>query len=105
MSTQQETVFKNRVRKDLEKFGEQIWICKTQQVSIRGTPDFLICLNGHFIALELKSSSKGKISDLQKYNLSSIRKAGGEGFIVYPANWEEILESLNTIFNWMNRRI
>jgi hypothetical protein len=59
------------------------WAVKIQQVAIRGTPDILACVNGRFIAIELKSE-KGKLDPLQKRTLEKIAGSGGISFVVYP---------------------
>ena len=41
-----------------------------------GVPDLLICLNGLFIGIEVKSE-KGKLSELQEKHLQQIKDAGG----------------------------
>ncbi len=46
-----------------------------------GAPDRLVCYEGRFIGLELKSDT-GRPSELQKVNLERIRRAGGEAFVV-----------------------
>jgi Holliday junction resolvase len=60
----------------LESLGA--WTVKTISTNKRGTPDVLACLNGRFIAIEVKA--KGKMSTLtpiQKYQLDLIEKSGG----------------------------
>lgn len=57
------------------------------QKSISGTPDILMCINGKFVAMELKSE-EGKASPLQERNLNVIRRSGGSAFVVSPKNWE-----------------
>lgn len=69
-----------------------------QQASISGTPDILLCCNGLFIALELKSAT-GKASELQKYNLKNVDKCGGLGLLVNPGNWEQVKILLKLISN------
>lgn len=64
-----------------------------QQVSINGTPDFLLCSNGVFIALELKSKG-GKTSALQQYHLEEVTRCGGVSLVAYPENWNEIKKCL-----------
>jgi len=76
-----------------------VWYSKIQQVSIRGTPDILLCLAGKFIAIEMKASETAKISELQTYNLSKIQKAGGIAVVAYPENWENIYSYLTDIAN------
>lgn len=66
-------------------------------MSIRGVPDFLLSVSGYFIALELKSSHKSKVSALQQYNVDRINKAQGRAYIVYPENWDIIYDELKLI--------
>ena len=86
-----ETAFKELVAEDLKTIKD-IWFSKIQQVAIRGTPDFLVCLRGKFIAMELKVDSP--LTLLQKYNLKRIEKSGGEAMVVTPDNWKEIFQYL-----------
>lgn len=65
-----------------------------QQVSIRGTPDLLICRNGKFVALELKRNEDGVVSKLQQYNIDLIGKAGGYAMVCMPENFDEIFEEI-----------
>lgn len=98
MAKKAETVFKERVRKVLLTL-DNAWFVKTQQVVIRGTPDFLLCINGMFIAMELKATIKdvAKKPTLQSHNLEKINKANGIAFFVYPENWDQIFLILKTL--------
>ena len=53
-----------------------------------GIPDLLCCINGHFVAVEVKAQN-GRPSELQLYNVREIRKAGGFAFVLYPSGFEE----------------
>lgn len=53
-----------------------------------GIPDLLICVNGFFIAVELKAQN-GTASELQKLNTSRINAARGIGIILYPDGFED----------------
>lgn len=66
------------------------WVVKVQQVGIRGTPDILMCVNGMFVALELKRSMSEEPDQLQQHNLNAINKAKGIGLTLYPENWKEV---------------
>ena len=46
-----------------------------------GLPDLIVCLNGRFIAFEVKAE-KGKTTVLQEVTLRKIRKAGGIAEVV-----------------------
>lgn len=93
MAKKKETGFKERVLRDLRALP-RTWCEKIQQVALRGTPDVLVCMNSHFVALELKKDAKAKIDDLQIHKLGLIADAGGSALIVFPENWEVTLEAL-----------
>jgi len=87
----------------VDKFLNTLPNCKhftIQQKTIKGDPDKLICLNGYFIALELKKSEaalKEKRFELQAYTLSQVTHCGGFGLVAYPQNWERTKEALEII--------
>jgi hypothetical protein len=93
MAQKPETIFKNRIRPHLNALPNSWWV-KIQQVALRGIPDFLGCINGQFIALELKKDPKAPIGKMQIYILSQIEKVGGYCRVLYPENWEVIFEEL-----------
>jgi len=64
-----------------------------QQRSLIGDPDFLICLNGTFVSLELKADN-GILAPLQEYKANEIRKCKGLSFVVNPSSWDEVKEKL-----------
>lgn len=88
-----ETAFKNRIRPVLSGLANT-WAVKIQQLSISGTPDFLLCVNGRFVALELKRDAKARVTALQKHALQKIAAAGGLSLVAYPDNWSEIFGKL-----------
>ncbi len=89
---QPETRFKYKVKERLDAI-ENLWYEKIQQVTIRGTPDFLICYAGHFVAWELKVG-KNTATNLQQYILDKITKAGGMALVVTPENLDEAIVDL-----------
>lgn len=74
-----------------------MWFIKTQEVSRRGTPDFLICANGKFIAWEIKKDAKSRLDALQYFNLLAIDKANGWGRVVCPENYDVHLNELKGV--------
>lgn len=92
MAKKKETLFKERIRPLLEALPNT-WCEKIQQVCIRGTPDFLLCVHGQFVALELKTL-EGQAEALQEYKISKILNAGGMAVIVTPDNWPEVYDFL-----------
>ena len=53
-----------------------------------GIPDIICCINGRFVALELKREN-GVASELQKRNIRLINEAKGIGLILYPKDFDE----------------
>ena len=51
-----------------------------------GVPDIIACVNGIFVAIELKTET-GRVSKLQEYNLYKIRESGGIGLVLRPADF------------------
>lgn len=54
-----------------------------------GTPDFLICYKGAFIAVEAKAG-KGTTTALQKVRLREIAAAGGTAMVVNESSIEDL---------------
>lgn len=54
-----------------------------------GVPDILACVNGHFLAIEVKAE-RGRVSELQRVNIERINKCGGVALVVKPSNFEEL---------------
>lgn len=92
---QGETKFKLKIRPELEALPHSWWV-KTQMVAMRGIPDFLGCVNGLFIALELKVEGK-EAEPLQGWIIRKIIQAGGFGVVVTPKLWPDVHSYLNEI--------
>lgn len=87
MSKKPESVFRSRITQDLANLP-MTTIFPIQQKAIRGTPDFLLCVNSLFVALELKSEY-GKLDALQKHNYDKVWQAKGVFLVAKPSNWKE----------------
>lgn len=61
-----------------------------------GIPDIIACINGKFVALELKAE-RGKPTALQLYKIEQYRKAGAYARVVKPSDWEEIRKELEKL--------
>ena len=83
-----EKIFENKVKKFIENSGG--WQVKffANRMTKEGIPDILSCINGYFVAIEIKAQN-GKPSDLQIYHCEKIREAGGFAFILYPSGFEK----------------
>lgn len=100
--------FQNRVTKYLKSL--HIWYVKYWgggTYTKSGIPDILSCVNGIFVAPELKTDT-GKTSPLQERNIKLINEAGGLSFVLRPSNFDKfkvIVEEVmtNEIFTQQRR--
>lgn len=73
------------------------WVVKTIKSNRKGIPDLIICLNGIFVAIELKKEGLGwkDATPLQLLELNKIVKAGG--FSLVSSDLKEIKNFLDNI--------
>ena len=73
-----EQILQRQIIKYLKTRG---WAVVTIQSSKRGTPDIIACIDGQFVAIEVKSPGKlNTLKAIQKFQLDNITKAGGIAF-------------------------
>lgn len=77
-----EKTIERQIRNYLTSVGA--WHIKTHgnMFSRAGTPDILACLNGRFVAIEVKQPG-GRVSPLQMAHIKLINQAGGVAFVAY----------------------
>jgi len=66
-------------------FGKSIYIFKvpqSQYISRKGIPDLIACIEGYFLAIEVKTLT-GTLTELQKFEISKIVSARGMSVVVY----------------------
>jgi Holliday junction resolvase len=61
-----------------------------------GVPDFICCVNGHFLGIEAKAG-KGTTTLLQDANIERIHSAGGSVLIINETNVNKLKEVLCTM--------
>ena len=85
--------FENRIKKFLKDNGW--WHVKffANAFTKSGIPDILACVNGRFVAIEVKAED-GRPSPLQLHNIDEINKCGGVAVIVKPSQFDELKELL-----------
>jgi hypothetical protein len=76
MKKEQDT--QGAIIKRIEAMGG--WVAKVITASRSGVPDLLVCLDGKFYGIEVKSET-GTVEPLQQYNLDKITKAGGVAIV------------------------
>lgn len=64
-----------------------------------GIPDIIVCIDGRFIALEVKTQ-KGKTTPLQDAAIRKIRLSGGSAFVVRSV--EDAKNAINRAFGGKN---
>ena len=91
-----EKIFENKIKSYLKSIGAYFIKTHGDRFSKVGTPDILACVNGHFVAVEVKGE-KGKPSELQLYHIEQIQKAGGYGIILYPKDFEKFKKDVESL--------
>lgn len=92
----EEKRFENRIKSLLNKYGAYYFKYWAGPFSKSGIPDVIACLNGVFIAVEVKAT-RGKPSPLQIVNCRRINVAGGIGVIIYPKDYEFLKSVLEEV--------
>lgn len=84
-----EKQYEMKVRKYLE--SKDCWVLKTFSNGVQrsGVPDLLICSEGRFVGMEVKTVG-GKFNNaLQPWNIRKINEAGGIAGVVIPTEGKE----------------
>lgn len=92
-----EKVFENKIKKFLKTLPNT-WFFKfwAGPFSQAGIPDIIACVNGKFVALEVKAEG-GQPSELQKRTVRLINQCGGYASIVYPKDFEKLQEDIKKL--------
>lgn len=101
MSKQPETLFKEKVLSKLKDIPK-CFVIKLQQVSKVGDPDIILCVNGFYVALELKVG-KNKATKLQAHKLEMIKQSGGIARVVTPENLDECLKEIECLLSYSKK--
>lgn len=86
--------FENKIKKFLKENG--CWFVKyfANRNTRAGVPDLLACVNGYFVAIEVKAEN-GKPSDLQLWNVEQIQKSKGFAVVLYPDQFNDFVRLVN----------
>ena len=93
-----EKLFENKIKAYLKSIGAYFIKTHGDRFSKVGTPDILACVNGHFVAVEVKAAN-GKPSELQLYHIEQIKKAGGCAEILYPKDFENFKKTMSNLLD------
>lgn len=89
-----EKQFENKIKRYIKERGCYCVKYHGNYFSENGTPDILACVNGYFLAIEVKAEN-GHPSELQRVKVNAIRKAGGFAYIVYPSDWNRLKDIID----------
>lgn len=76
---------KERIKRMLVSHGVYYFMPATHGYGRSGVPDFVVCANGRFLAIEAKAG-RGKTTALQEREMTHIRAAGGRTLVVYDTD-------------------
>lgn len=71
----------NQIKGYLDNIGAYYIKTHGSMFSKAGTPDIIACIDGRFVAIEVKKEVGGVVSPLQKAKIKIIRHAGGVAFV------------------------
>ena len=81
-----EKIFEAKVKRYIEEQGG--WQVKffANKYTRSGVPDVLACIEGCFVAIEVKADN-GVPTELQLKSIEQIRNSGGFAFVLYPSGF------------------
>lgn len=86
MSMGPEKKIENGIKRYLDSIGAYHIKNHGSMYSKAGTPDIVACVQGRFVAIEVKRESGGKVSELQKAHIKIIEQAGGLSMVACSVN-------------------
>lgn len=92
-----EKAFENKIKAYLKSIGAYFIKTHGDRFSRVGTPDILACVNGHFVAVEVKAEN-GRPSELQLHHIEEIKRAGGYATILYPKDFENFKKEMAKMY-------
>ena len=94
MASTPEAKVKEKIKKILKERGAYYAMPIGTGYGNSGVPDFLVCLNCEFLAIEAKAG-RGVPTALQEKNMRDIEKAGGRTLVINEQSLElKVLEAI-----------
>lgn len=97
----EEKSFENKIKKYLEEQGSYFVKYFANRNTKSGIPDILACVNGSFLAIEVKSPT-GTPKPLQIHNIKKINTAGGYAVVVAPKSFDELKNLIQSLKHGKN---
>ena len=77
----EEKKIENSIKRYLDSIGAYYIKIHGSAFMASGTPDIVACVNGRFVAIEVKKEKGGVVSALQKAKINKINDCGGVAFV------------------------
>lgn len=93
-----EKLFENKIKNYLA--DKHCWYVKffANAYTKVGVPDILACVNGRFVAVEVKAPN-GKPSPIQLWNIEEIKKSNGIALVLYPKDFDKFKLLVDNLLN------
>jgi hypothetical protein len=96
MANTPEGKVKDKIKKMLNTHNCYITMPIGTGFGCAGVPDYLVCINGHFLGIEAKAG-KNKPTALQEKHMTHIRECGGHIIVVNEGNFDELEKLLKDL--------
>lgn len=96
MASTPEGKVKDKIRKILATHNCYVTMPIGTGFGCAGVPDYLVCINGHFLGIEAKAG-KNKPTALQEKHMADIRRFGGYTLVVNEENFDELEKLLKDL--------
>ena len=77
---------KDKIKALLKKYGAYYTMPVMSGMATNGTPDFAVCHQGRYLAIEAKADESGAPTELQWVRLREVEKAGGDTMVIHAGN-------------------
>lgn len=88
---------KQQVKKILATIGGHYFMPVSNGMGTMGTPDFLCCVRGRFLAIETKADASKKPTALQTKAASKVISSGGIALLIHSGNIQTLERTLTLI--------
>ena len=89
MAATPEKKVKDKIVRILKEEGVYYFFPATHGYGRSGVPDIICCVNGHFLAIEVKAG-KNKPTALQVMEIEAIRRNNGTAVVANEENWDMV---------------
>ena len=89
MASTPEKKVKDKIVKVLKEEGVYYFVPATHGFGRSGVPDIVCCVNGNFLAIEVKAGTN-KPTALQVREIEAIRRCNGVAVVANDENWDTV---------------